>query len=196
LSTLFLLSSPLCALTRRMRCVGQLRKPRSSSARLPHLIRCFGHDRLKVRGARSCGRASVFGQHVRSPAPPASFPPNKSFKPTPCRGGGHVPCATLAHVRRPATGRLNSGVRHMEKVFLRLLELLLLAIACAFLIPPYSSTPEPPKLLPGLAIAASAFLCNLALAYRRKAETLATAALKLFGFAVFGWVIYLRCVSA
>ena len=42
------------------------------------------------------------------------YAPNNSFKPTPCRGGGHVLCATLARVRRPATGRLNSGVRrHM-----------------------------------------------------------------------------------
>ena len=40
--------------------------------------------------------------------------PNNSFKPTPCRGVGHVLCATLARVRRPVTGRLNSGVRcHM-----------------------------------------------------------------------------------
>ena len=37
--------------------------------------------------------------------------PNNSFKPTPCRGIGHVLYATLAHVRRPDTGRLNSGVR-------------------------------------------------------------------------------------
>ena len=37
--------------------------------------------------------------------------PNNSFKPTPCRCIGHVLCATLARVRRPATGRLNSGVR-------------------------------------------------------------------------------------
>ena len=36
--------------------------------------------------------------------------PNNSFKPTPCRGVGRVLCATLAHVRHPATGRLNSGV--------------------------------------------------------------------------------------
>ena len=38
-------------------------------------------------------------------------PPNNSFKPTPCRGVGHALYATLARVRRPATGRLNSGVR-------------------------------------------------------------------------------------
>ncbi len=37
-------------------------------------------------------------------------PPNNSFKPTLCRGVGHVLYATLAHVRRPDTGRLNSGV--------------------------------------------------------------------------------------
>jgi hypothetical protein len=37
-------------------------------------------------------------------------PPNNSFKPTPCRGVGCVLCATLARIRRPATGRLNSGV--------------------------------------------------------------------------------------
>jgi hypothetical protein len=37
--------------------------------------------------------------------------PNNSFKPTPCRGVSRVLCATLARVRRPATGRLNSGVR-------------------------------------------------------------------------------------
>jgi hypothetical protein len=41
--------------------------------------------------------------------------PNNSFKPTPCRGVGLVLCATLARVRRPATGRLNSGVRHMDE---------------------------------------------------------------------------------
>jgi hypothetical protein len=41
--------------------------------------------------------------------------PNNSFKPTPCRGVSHVLCATLAHVRRPATGRLNSGVRRLIK---------------------------------------------------------------------------------
>jgi hypothetical protein len=42
--------------------------------------------------------------------------PNNSFKPTPCRGVGHVLYATLAHVRRPATGRLNSGVRPRVKI--------------------------------------------------------------------------------
>jgi hypothetical protein len=41
--------------------------------------------------------------------------PNNSFKPTPCRGIGHVLYATLAHVRCPVTGRLNSGVRCLGK---------------------------------------------------------------------------------
>ena len=46
-------------------------------------------------------------------------PPNNSFKPTPCRGVGHVLYATLAHVRRPATGRLNSGVIRQRVSFPR-----------------------------------------------------------------------------
>ena len=45
--------------------------------------------------------------------------PNNSFKPTPCRGIGHVLYATLAHVRRPATGRLNSGVRCVKMLIER-----------------------------------------------------------------------------
>jgi hypothetical protein len=81
------------------------------SASFPLLTRGFGHGRLKVRGARSSGQASVLGPLVRNSASRGSGPPNKSFKPTPCRGVGHVLYATLARVRRPATGRLNSGVR-------------------------------------------------------------------------------------
>jgi hypothetical protein len=45
-------------------------------------------------------------------------PPNNSFKPTPCRGIGHVLYATLAHVRSPATGRLNSSVRRQKSILL------------------------------------------------------------------------------
>ncbi len=107
-------SSPLCALTHRMRCVGRLRKQRSSSVGSQRLRRGFGHGRRRVRKARSTFRSSVFGQHVRSLASRGSVPPNKSFKPTPCRGVGHVLYATLAHVRRPATGRLNSSVRRQK----------------------------------------------------------------------------------
>ena len=44
---------------------------------------------------------------------------NSSSKPTPCRGVGCVLYATLARIRRPATGRLNSGVRR-QKSFLQI----------------------------------------------------------------------------
>jgi hypothetical protein len=40
---------------------------------------------------------------------PISLWPNNSFKPTPHRGVGRVLYATLARVRRPAAGRLNSA---------------------------------------------------------------------------------------
>jgi hypothetical protein len=61
-------------------------------------------------------RVRAFPLRFSASAPGSGFnrhppPPNNSFKPTPCRGVGHVLCATLAHVRRPATGRLNSSVR-------------------------------------------------------------------------------------
>jgi hypothetical protein len=66
--------------------------------------------RMRARAfpLRFSASASEYGSHRHPP------PPNNSFKPTPCRGVGHVLCATLARVRRPATGRLNSGVRHHE----------------------------------------------------------------------------------
>ncbi len=111
LGTLLLRSSPFGALTLRIGRVARLGKRRSSSASFPRLTRGFGHHQLEVCGARSIAQASVFGQLGRSSASRGSVPPNKSFKPTPCRGVGHVLYATLAHVRRPATGRLNSGVR-------------------------------------------------------------------------------------
>jgi hypothetical protein len=60
---------------------------------------------LKHPGFGFSARTSGLELHRRPP------PPNNSFKPTPCRGVGRVLCATLARVRRPATGRLNSGVR-------------------------------------------------------------------------------------
>ena len=84
----------------------------------------------------------------------------------------------------------------MKKVSLRALELLFLAVACFFLIPPYSSTEVPPNLLLGLAFATTAFLASMILAYRREAETLVTATIKLLGFVIFGWVIHLRCAGA
>ena len=44
-------------------------------------------------------------------------PPNNSFKPTPHRGVNSVLYATLARCRRPAVGRLNSGVRRQKSVW-------------------------------------------------------------------------------
>ena len=60
-------------------------------------------------------RVRAFSLRLSASAPQCDLyrhppPPNNSFKPTPCRGVGHVLYATLARVRRPATGRLNSGV--------------------------------------------------------------------------------------
>ena len=63
-------------------------------------------SRVRVRTFSLLFSATVPGFRLyRHPTPP-----NNSFKPTPCRGIGHVLYATLAHVRRPNTGRLNSGV--------------------------------------------------------------------------------------
>lgn len=78
-------------------------------------------------------------------------------------------------------------------VGLRASELLLLGVACFFLIPPVSSTPDPYDLMPGFAFAGTAFFASLVLAYRRGAENATTTAIKLVGFLVFGYTIYLRC---
>ena len=67
--------------------------------------------RVQVFQLRLSASASGSDLHRRPP------PPNNSFKPTPCRGVGRVLCATLAHVCRPATGRLNSGVRRQKSVW-------------------------------------------------------------------------------
>ena len=65
--------------------------------------------RVQVFPLRLSASASGLGSHRHPP------PPNNSFKPTPRRGVSRVLYATLAHVRRPATGRLNSGVRRQKK---------------------------------------------------------------------------------
>ena len=107
-------ANPSGALTLRMRCVVRLRKRWLLSASVPRLTRSLRLDpaersRVRVRAfpLRLSASASGLGSHRHPP------PPNNSFKPTPCRGVGHVLYATLAHVRRPATGRLNSGVRRL-----------------------------------------------------------------------------------
>ena len=70
-------------------------------------------SRVRVRALPLRLSASSLGLGLYRHPPP----PNNSFKPTPCRGIGHVLYATLAHVRRPATGRLNSGVRRQKSVW-------------------------------------------------------------------------------
>ena len=65
-------------------------------------------------GARPGLPTSAFGKCAKVLLSPASFAPNKSFKPTPHRGVNSVLYATLARYRRPAVGRLNSGVRPHE----------------------------------------------------------------------------------
>ena len=66
--------------------------------------------RVQALPLRLSASAPGLGSHRHPP------PPNNSFKPTPCRGVGHVLYATLAHVRRPATRRLNSGVRRQKNI--------------------------------------------------------------------------------
>ena len=70
-------------------------------------------SRVRVRTFSLLFSATVPGFRLYRHPPP----PNNSFKPTPCRGIGHVLYATLAPVRRPDTGRLNSGVRRQKSVW-------------------------------------------------------------------------------
>ena len=67
-------------------------------------------SRVRVRTfpLRLSASAQGFYSHRHPP------PPNNSFKPTPCRGIGYALYATLARIRRPDTGRLNSGVSHAK----------------------------------------------------------------------------------
>ena len=102
----------LGAITHRMRIVSRLRKLCFAWSTFPRLIRPLRKrpaesSRVRVRAFPLRHSASAPGFGLRQHPPP----PNNSFKPTPCRGIGHVLYATLAHVRRPNTGRLNSGVR-------------------------------------------------------------------------------------
>ncbi|KRA50999.1 hypothetical protein ASD77_15300 [Pseudoxanthomonas sp. Root65] len=83
--------------------------------------------------------------------------------------------------------------KQMSIVVLRAFELFLLGVACFFLIPPVPSTPERYDLMPGFAFAGTAFLASLVLANRRGAENVATMLIKLVGFLMFGYAIYLRC---
>jgi hypothetical protein len=112
-STLSASVTSLGALTHRIRCVGRLRKRClvwSAFPRLTQSLRIHPAESSRVRVRAFPLRLSASASGFRFCRHPP--PPNNSFKPTPCRGVGHVLYATLAHVRRPATGRLNSSVRH------------------------------------------------------------------------------------
>ncbi len=100
-----------------MHCVHRLRILRSLSFGLSasHAV-TSDRSGWKFSGRAQASGLRSFGKCAGASPTPASFPPNKSFKPTPCRGIGHVLYATLAHVRRPATGRLNSGVRRQKNI--------------------------------------------------------------------------------
>ena len=115
-AALLLRSSLSGALTHLMLCVGRLRKRCLVSVSVPLLMLSFltgpaESSRVRVRASplRYSASAQGLGSHRHPP------PPNNSFKPTPRRGVGHVLCATLARVRRPVAGRLNSGVRPRRK---------------------------------------------------------------------------------
>ena len=119
-AALLLPSSTSGALTLRIRCVGRLRKRCLVSVSLPLLMLSFltgpaESSRVRARAFPLRFSAGASGLGARRHPPP----PNNSFKPTPCRGVGCVLCATLARIRRLATGRLNSSVRR-QKSFLQM----------------------------------------------------------------------------
>ena len=110
--TLLLRSNLSGAITHYMCCVGRLRKRCLVSVSVPLLMLSFligPAESSRVRARASSLRISASASGLSSHRHPP--PPNNSFKPTPCRGIGYVLYATLARIRRPATGRLNSGVR-------------------------------------------------------------------------------------
>ena len=86
-----------------------------SISQLTRSLRLHPAESLRVRVRAFPLRLSAALSGFRSCRRPP--PPNNSFKPTPCRGVVHVLYATLAHVRRPVTGRLNSSVRHQGENF-------------------------------------------------------------------------------
>ena len=61
-------------------------------------------------GARPGLPASAFGKCAKVSSSPASFAPNKSFKPTPHRGVSSVLCATLHAVATPPWGGLTPAL--------------------------------------------------------------------------------------
>src|SRR5262245_52933277 len=80
----------------------------------------------------------------------------------------------------------------MRMSALRWLELALLVPAFGFVIPPVSSTPDPPRLFPGVLFAGALLLGSLAISVHRRADSWPTAAVKLALFIAFAWVVHLR----
>ena len=112
-------SSSSSALTHCMRHACRLRWQSLARGRF-FRSRCnrFGDGRRKVHEARSNIRASAFGKFVKALPSPASGPPNKSFKPTPCRRFVETSgreSNTGSHPSRSA--RLNSGVRRQKSIW-------------------------------------------------------------------------------
>ncbi len=103
-----------------------LRLPASEAMGVIGWVCSAGRAASETTGGKFMGRAQAPGLrcsavfHLRPLRVRRNFatprPPNNSFKPTPCRGVSHVLCATLARVRRPATGRLNSSVRPHKEI--------------------------------------------------------------------------------
>jgi hypothetical protein len=67
-------------------------------------------------GARSGVPASAFGSCAKVSLLPASFAPNKSFKPTPHRGVNSVLYATLHAVATPPWGGLTPALAGYERL--------------------------------------------------------------------------------
>ena len=73
---------------------------------------------LKFAGRAQASGLRSFGKCAKASPSPASVPPNKSFKPTPCRGF----VETSRHAGNtgshpPRSARLNSGVRRQKSVW-------------------------------------------------------------------------------
>ena len=68
----------------------------------------------RFSSARSGLPASAFGKCAKVSLSPVSFAPNKSFKPTPHRGGNNVLCATLHAVATPPWGGLTPALACMN----------------------------------------------------------------------------------
>ena len=84
---------------------------------------------------------------------------------------------------------------NVKSVALRVLELALLGVAFALLIPPVPSDTNVTRydFVSGqLAVAVVSFLCSQALALRRGAETWPFVVLKLIGFLIFARVVFFR----